>query len=127
MKFIFSLFILSALLTSKMTAQADKVIEWQTPKTHEFGDLVQGKPVTHSFVFKNITDEPITIENVRTTCGCTAPEWSYEPILPGAESEIKVEFDAKKPQGFRKRILVFFYEQKKGEKLYIEGYVEDIE
>jgi len=127
MKFIFSLFIFSAILTSKMSAQAARVIEWQSPQTHEFGDLIQNEPVVHSFTFKNITDEPITIENVRTTCGCTAPEWSYEPILPGAESEIKVEFDAKKLQGFRKRILVFFYEQKKGEKLYIEGYVEETE
>ena len=127
MKFIFSLFILSAILTSNLSAQSDRVIEWNTPQTHEFGDLIQDIPVVHSFVFKNITDEPITIENVRTTCGCTAPEWSFEPILPGAESEIKVEFDAHKLQGFRKRILVFFHEQKKGEKLYIEGFVEEVE
>jgi len=127
MRFIFSLFILSAILSTQLSAQAEQVIEWQTPKTHEFGDLIQNEAVVHSFVFKNITNEPITIENVRTTCGCTVPDWTYEPILPGAESEIKVEFDAKKPQGFRKRILVFFYEQKKGEKLYIEGYVEAVE
>lgn len=127
MKFIFTLFILSTILTSNMNAQSARVIEWETPQTHEFGDLIQDVPVKHSFVFKNITDEPITIENVRTTCGCTVPDWSYEPILPGATSEIKVEYDAHKLQGFRKRILVFFYDQKKGEKLYIEGYVEEVE
>ena len=127
MKFIFTLFLLSAIFTSDLNAQSERVIEWKTPQTHEFGDLIQDEPVVHLFVFKNISDEPITIENVRTTCGCAAPEWSYEPILPGTESEIKIEFDAHKLQGFRKRILVFFHEQKKGEKLYIEGYVEEIE
>ncbi len=127
MKFIFTLFILSAILTSNMSAQSERVIEWSTPQTHEFGDLIQDVPVVHSFTFKNITDAPITIENVRTTCGCTVPGWSYEPILPGAISEIKVEYDAHKLQGFKKRILVFFHEQKKGEKLYIEGYVEEVE
>ena len=127
MKFIVSLFILSAIFNSNLDAQSKNIIEWETPQTHEFGDLIQGVPVVHSFVFKNITDEPIIIENVRTTCGCTVPDWSYEPILSGATSEIKVEYDAQKLQGFRKRILVFFYDQKKGEKLYIEGYVEEVE
>jgi hypothetical protein len=127
MKFIFSLFVLSAIFTFNLSAQSERVIEWMSPQTHEFGDLIQDVAVTHSFVFKNITDEPITIENVRTTCGCTVPDWTYEPILPGATSEIKVEYDAHKLQGFRKRILVFFYDQKKGEKLYIEGYVEEVE
>ena len=127
MKFIFSLLLFSIILTVNLSGQSDRVIEWLTPQTHEFGDLEKGVPVIHIFTFKNITDEPITVENIRTTCGWTAPEWSYDPILPGAESEIKVEFDAHKAQGFRKRILVFFHEQKKGEKLYIEGYVEDVE
>lgn len=125
MKFILSLVFLA--FTLHLSAQSTRVIEWLTPKTHEFGDLVQDVPVTHIFKFRNITEQPITIENVRTTCGCTAPDWSYEPIAAGEEGDIKIEFDAHKLQGFRKRILVFFTEQKKGEKLYIEGYVEELE
>lgn len=114
------------LLTFSLQAQSDRLIEWIAETEYDFGDLEKDKPVEHAFIFKNTSDEPITIENVRTTCGCTAPEWAFEPILPGETGEIRIEYDAHKPRYFRKRILVFFHEQKKSEKLYISGYVEEL-
>lgn len=121
--------ILSAvLLLCSLTAFAqssERLIEWQGETEHDFGDLEHKQPVRHAFVFKNTSEQPITVENVRTTCGCTAPDWSYDPVLPGETGTINIEYDAQKTRYFRKRILVFFNEQRKGEKLYITGYVED--
>lgn len=107
-------------------AQGERLIEWITDTEYDFGDLEQDVPAETIFTFKNTSDQTITIENVRTTCGCTAPDWSPEPILPGENGTIKIEYDAHKPRYFRKRILVFITEQKKGEKLYVSGYVEEV-
>lgn len=111
-------------LTSFFHFTDDSVVEWKTPMEHDFGDIEQGKPVYVDFTFKNTSKEPFVIDNVRTTCGCTAGEWSYEPILPDSTSTITIEYDAEKEGYFRKKITIFFSNQKKAEKLYIEGYVE---
>ncbi|MBK9012937.1 MAG: DUF1573 domain-containing protein [Saprospiraceae bacterium] len=97
---------------------------WVSPTTHDFGDLKLNVPSTHEFYFKNTGDAPLLIDNVRSICGCTATEWSETPILPGKEGFIKVVFDARKAGYFYKKITVFFNHQRKGEKLYLEGFVE---
>ncbi|MCK5700296.1 MAG: DUF1573 domain-containing protein, partial [Cyclobacteriaceae bacterium] len=47
---------------------------------HDFGDIHQGGKVEHTFNFINSGTAPLIINNVLTTCGCTAPEWPKEPI-----------------------------------------------
>lgn len=98
-------------------------IEWLSETNYDFGELNQGEPVECFFRFKNLSSDTLLIDNVRTTCGCTAPDWSVEPILPQAISEIRVVYDAKKLGYFRKKIKVFFNQQRKAEHLEIEGYV----
>ena len=99
-------------------------VEWQTPLEHDFGDILYRDSVEYAFTFKNISDEAILIDNVRTTCGCTAPDWTYDAIPPDSTSSIRVVFDADKRGAFRKKITVFFSGQRKSEKLYVEGFVE---
>ena len=99
------------------------VVEWQGAMEHDFGDLERDKPVDHYFKFKNVSGEPITIDNVRTTCGCTAPDWSFEPVMADSLSQLKITYDAHRTGYFRKKIKVFFNSQRKAEILYVEGYV----
>ena len=99
-------------------------VAWLSPTAHDFGELKQGKPVTHVFRFKNTGNTPLLIDNVRASCGCTGVDWLEEIVPPGGEGTVKIEFDAKKPGYFYKKITVFFSSQRKGEKLFIEGYVE---
>lgn len=102
----------------------DSKVEWLTATTHDFGDIEQGLPVIFDFRFKNVSLETLVIDNVRTTCSCTASDWSDEVVEPGKEGYIKIEYDAKKLGYFSKKITVFFSGQRKAEKLTIEGYVE---
>jgi hypothetical protein len=97
------------------------VIEWLTPTSHNFGDIRQGKPVYFSFKYKNISAEPVVIETVRTTCGCTAAQYTEEAVMPGESGEINIEYDAYRAGAFKKKIRVFFTTQKKAEMLWIEG------
>ncbi|MEL6719028.1 MAG: DUF1573 domain-containing protein [Bacteroidota bacterium] len=111
---IFSLFLLAP----------EETIEWGNSTEYDFETIAQGIPKTHEFLFKNTHDEPVIIETIRTTCGCTVPEWSKEPVLPDSLGSIKLQYDAKKLGYFRKKIRVFFTHQRKPELLFIEGFVE---
>jgi len=57
-----------------------------------FGTKNEGDIVEHNFKFKNTGDAPLVITEVERACGCTDPEFSKEPILPGQEGFIKVTF-----------------------------------
>jgi hypothetical protein len=103
------------------TVSATPIVSWQTEKDHDFGKMRHERPQTFIFRFKNIHSEPILIENVRTTCGCTAATWTEGEIASGAEGEIVVEYDAYQRGSFSKKIRVFFNKQRKAEILWIRG------
>ena len=77
-------------------------------KTHDFGTIKEedGR-VSHVFTFKNATEAPLTIKNVRASCGCTTPAWSREPIAPNTEAQITVTYNASgRPGAFHKSVTV---------------------
>lgn len=112
------------LILPTLHTAADVKVEWLSETSHDFGDILHQQPVQYDFSFKNISNEPLTIDNVRTTCGCTVPNWKEAPILPDSTGIISVEYDARDEGYFKKRIKVYFQGQRKAEKLWIEGYVE---
>ena len=71
----------------------------------DFGDLHQGEKAEHIFQFRNAGNQPVVIENVLSTCGCTAPEWPKDPILPGKAGSIKVIFDSSGKIGRQNKIV----------------------
>jgi hypothetical protein len=77
---------------------------------HDFGNVPQGKPVFYFFEIKNSGTKPVTLNNVQASCGCTTPEWSKDPIAPGATARIKVGFNAAAEGAFEKYISVQYNE-----------------
>jgi hypothetical protein len=73
---------------------------------HDFGKVSQGKPVYYSFTIINKGDQPLKLDNVVATCGCTTPEWSKNAIAPGGTAQIKVGFNAAAEGPFEKQISV---------------------
>lgn len=96
-------------------------VEWTNDTHHDFGDVIYGQSVVYEFPFKNVGTEPLVIDNVRASCGCTATEWPQEPIPPDSTSVITVDYDAKDKGYFYKKVKVFFQGIRKAEKLTIEG------
>jgi hypothetical protein len=86
------------------------VMEWAGEGdgiNHDFGTLKEGDKVTHIYKFKNTGAVPLIIETVRPSCGCTAPNWSKEPIPVGGTGEVEVVFDSKgKPNAQNKTVTV---------------------
>ena len=60
----------------------------------DFGEIIQGDVVEHFFEFTNVGESPLVISKIITTCGCTAPTWPKEPILPGKKGKIKIVFNS---------------------------------
>jgi len=93
---------------------------------HNFGILPEeGGPVNYRFEFTNNGSEPLVLNNVTSSCGCTIPEWSKEPIPPGASGSILVTFNPMgRPGAFRKVITVKSNAREKIVTLYIVGIVK---
>jgi len=64
-----------------------------------FGTVLQGERVVHSFTFHNAGDEPLRIERVKSSCGCTAVLLSDKEIPPGGDGQVKATFDSTRFRG----------------------------
>ena len=116
------LLLLAAALLALPAARAQLRFE---PDRHDFGTIreVDGK-VSHTFTGVNRGDRPVVLLDVVTSCGCTVPEFSKKPILPGEQTRITVTYDpANRPDGFIKELAVYSSERRKIATLTIEGTV----
>ncbi len=72
---------------------------------YEFGDITQGDRVEHVFSYTNTGTQPLILSNVQTTCGCTATNWSREPLAPGASGTITVNFNSAGKIGMQNKVV----------------------
>ena len=74
---------------------------------HNYGTIEYDANGTCEFEFTNTGKEALTLVNVQASCGCTAPEWSKEPIKPKEKGKITVKYNTKIPGVFQKQIRVY--------------------
>ena len=72
----------------------------------DYGDMEKGADGVRYFEFTNSGKEPLIISNIRSSCGCTVPEYPKTPIGPGESSKIKVKYNTNKTGPFRKTITI---------------------
>ena len=89
-------------------AFAGPVIKFKE-EVHDFGTISESDgDVTYEFVFTNTGDAPVVIHHINSSCGCTAAQWSEEPVAPGKTGVIKATYHAKGyPGRFFKTLTVF--------------------
>lgn len=105
------------------TTYAQKIAFDKT--TIEYGVIEMGSDGHRYFNVRNTGDKPLIINKVQAACGCTTPEWSQAPVLPGKSSKIKVGYDTKIKGEFTKLIEVYSNDPKQGRAtLYIKGNVQ---
>ena len=75
--------------------------------TFDYGTIKPGSEGTRFFTVTNTGDKPLILSNVKASCGCTTPEWSQDPILPGKSAKIKVGYNTTLNGEFLKMIEVF--------------------
>lgn len=77
-------------------------------ESFDFGEIQEkAGSVTHQFEFTNMTNRPVKILGVKPSCGCTTPDWTKEPVLPGKTGFVQARFDPKgRPGFFNKHLTV---------------------
>lgn len=93
--------------TPKQTILKNTTLSFEN-RTYNFKEIPVKKEVLAVFYFLNAGKEPLLIKDVRTSCGCTVPEWTKEKLKPNEKGEIKIVYDAKYPGYFNKTISVFY-------------------
>ncbi|MBN2213003.1 MAG: DUF1573 domain-containing protein [Bacteroidales bacterium] len=122
---ILILIFLSAASVRFLPGQSDKAYIEFTDTAYDFGIIEESKGiVSHEFIFSNNGGLPLILSSVRPTCGCTTPEWTKEPVMPGKLGSINVSFNPKgRPGPFSKSITVFSNAANNSVVLIIKGYV----
>ncbi|MDA3905411.1 MAG: DUF1573 domain-containing protein [Bacteroidales bacterium] len=72
-----------------------------------YGTIVQDGNGMHNFIYKNTGKEPLVLSRVRSSCGCTIPEWSRQPLMSMEQDTIKVKYDTHRIGRFSKTISVY--------------------
>jgi len=102
----------STLINNPATAEKPKNFDASTlpqikfeKKSFDFGLIMQGEKVIHKYKFKNTGGADLIISNVAANCGCTIPTYSKDPIPPGGEGYIEVEFDSEGRGGLQHKTI----------------------
>ena len=119
MKIIFSLFtflfISIAIHSQEFKFEAETI---------DYGKISQNSNGEKVFVFTNVGTQPLIIENIQSSCGCTVPKKPEKPIMPGEKGEIRVSYDTKRLGGFSKQITIFSNAKEPRKIIRIKGIVE---
>lgn len=81
------------------------VIVWKA-ESIDVGEIPQGTPKAIVYEFKNTGKATVVITNVQGSCGCTATDYTKEPILPGKSAKVTATYNAANKGGFTKTVTV---------------------
>jgi Protein of unknown function (DUF1573) len=104
MKKLFAFAVVMVAFVSASYAQG--ILKFEA-ESHDFGKVKEGQIATYEFKFTNTGNAPIIISNARPSCGCTTPDWTKEPIMPGKPGKVTASFNSQgRPGPFFKTITV---------------------
>jgi hypothetical protein len=72
---------------------------------YDFGQIKEGEKVIYSYKFTNTGTAPLIVQSVQPSCGCTAPDWTKEPVPVGGTGFVKVEFDSNGKAGIQNKVV----------------------
>jgi hypothetical protein len=96
---------------------------WFEELVHDYGEIPQDSDGSWVFKFKNIGETAFVINRVRSTCGCTVPDWPREPVEPGKKGEIEVIYNTALSGTFVKSLYVYSSAANSPVKIQIKGKV----
>lgn len=89
----------------KVAGTAASTVVWKA-ETIDVGEIPQGTPKAIVYEFKNTGKTAVVITNVQGSCGCTATDYTKEPILPGKSAKVTATYNAANKGGFTKTVTV---------------------
>lgn len=73
---------------------------------HQYGTIQKGGNGDCEFIFWNDGDEPLILQTVKASCGCTTPKYTQKPVMPGQKGTIGVHYNTNNVGGFSKTVTV---------------------
>ena len=114
---------LTAAAADKEASEVFPVMSFEETE-YDFGTVDEGTVVEHEFSFTNTGKAPLIVVDAKSSCGCTVPTWSKEPIAPGEKGSMMVRFNTNgKPNAQTKAITVTANTEKGTESVRIKGMV----
>ena len=77
-------------------------------KKHQFDKCQEGDQLACDFTFTNSGDEPVIISHYEVECTCTRVDFPKEPIMPGEQGTIHVDFDSTGKMGWQYRTILLY-------------------
>ncbi|MDA3911770.1 MAG: DUF1573 domain-containing protein [Bacteroidales bacterium] len=132
MKKIFILISICALAINSFSQEENKEFEpthksafLEVDKTvHDYGTIAKMAKGDCEFIITNTGSQPLVLNNVQSSCGCTIPDWSKQPIPAGESQSLKVTYDTKRVGTFSKSIKIFSNSPGSPHVVNIKGTVE---
>jgi hypothetical protein len=75
--------------------------------TFDYGEIKKASEGICEFKFTNNGNAPLILTNVRSSCGCTVPDWTKAPIQKGKTGRITVKYNTHIVGSFSKNITVY--------------------
>ncbi|MEO7976830.1 DUF1573 domain-containing protein [Flavobacterium sp.] len=94
-----------SLASKSTTAVTASTVLWKA-ESIDVGQIPQGTPKAIVFEFKNTGKTAVVITNVKGSCGCTATDYTKEPILPGKSAKVTATYNAANKGAFTKTVTV---------------------
>ena len=91
---------------------------------YDFGTIAKGTAVEHKFTFTNKGDAPLVIVDAKSSCGCTVPEYSKDPIAPGDKGELLVKYNGSGANQVTKTVTIKANTETGKETIQIKAFVQ---
>ncbi|RED23821.1 uncharacterized protein DUF1573 [Flavobacterium cutihirudinis] len=95
----------ASLTSETKVAATGSTIVWKA-ETIDVGQIPQGTPKAIVYEFKNTGKTAVVITNVQGSCGCTATDYTKEPIQPGKSAKVTATYNAANKGAFTKTVTV---------------------
>jgi len=82
--------------------------------SHDFGNIKAGEKVNYTYKFTNAGTGDLIISDAKASCGCTVPNYTKEPVKPGASGEVSVVFDSTGKSGAVSKTVTLTLNTEKG-------------
>jgi hypothetical protein len=94
---------------------------------HEFGTMIRDTRKSHTFLFKNVGNAPLTLKKGETTCKCTFSELETGEVPPGGTVSVMLEWDGKSstPMFTQSAEIITNDPERTVVRLAVEGVLED--
>ena len=90
---------------------------------YDFGTIEQNTPQEHLFKFTNTGNAPLVIVDAKSSCGCTVPEYTKDPIAPGDGGEMLVKFNGSGKNQVSKTVTITANTAKGTETIKIKAFI----